>query len=97
MTHGMALRRLILPSALRPCLPMLGNAAISLRHGSAIALMLTVIDILGAGRKLNAQDDLAFEGFIAATLIYMVLVSGVTRILAYVERDAMRHPSARMA
>jgi arginine/ornithine transport system permease protein len=91
MTHGMALRRLILPSALRRCLPMLGNEAIFLLHGSAIASMLTVIDILGAGRKLNAQYYLAFEGFIAATLIYMVLVWGITLILARVERRTMRH------
>lgn len=91
MTPGMALRRLILPSALRRCLPMLGNESIFLLHGSAIASMLTVIDILGAGRKLNAQYYLAFEGFLAATVIYMLLVWGITRILAQVERRTMRH------
>ncbi|MBD1202494.1 MAG: ABC transporter permease subunit [Rhodobacteraceae bacterium] len=91
MTPGMALRRLILPSALRRCLPMLGNESIFLLHGSAIASMLTVIDILGAGRKLNAEYYLAFEGFLAATVIYMALVWAITRVLARVERRTMRH------
>lgn len=91
MTPGLALRRIILPSALRRCLPMVANESIFLLHGSAIASMLTVIDILGAGRKLNAQYYLAYEGFLAATVIYMALVWGITRILALVERRTMRH------
>ena len=91
MTRTMALRRIILPSALRRCLPMIGNESLFLLHGSAIASMLTVIDILGAGRKLNAQYYLAYEGFLAATVIYMVLVWAITRILAQVERRTMRH------
>lgn len=91
MTRGMALRRIILPSALRRCLPMIANESLFLLHGSAIASMLTVIDVLGAGRKLNAQYYLAYEGFLAATVIYMVLVWAITRILAQVERRTMRH------
>lgn len=91
MTRTMALRRIILPSALRRCLPMIGNESLFLLHGSAIASMLTVIDVLGAGRKLNAQYYLAYEGFLAATVIYMVLVWAITRILAQVERRTMRH------
>lgn len=91
MTRFSALRHIILPSALRRCLPMIGNESLFLLHGSAIASMLTVIDVLGAGRKLNAQYYLAYEGFLAATLIYMVLVWGITRVLAWVERRTMRH------
>lgn len=91
MTRSMALRRIILPSALRRCLPMIANESLFLLHGSAIASMLTVIDVLGAGRKLNAQYYLAYEGFLAATVIYMVLVFGITRIFAQVERRTMRH------
>jgi His/Glu/Gln/Arg/opine family amino acid ABC transporter permease subunit len=91
MSHAKALRHIILPSALRRCLPMIANESLFLLHGSAIASMLTVIDILGAGRKLNAQYYLAYEGFLAATLIYMVLVWAITRILALVERRTMRH------
>jgi arginine/ornithine transport system permease protein len=91
MSRTLALRRIILPSALRRCLPMIGNESLFLLHGSAIASMLTVIDVLGAGRKLNAQYYLAYEGFLAATVIYMVLVWAITRILAQVERRTMRH------
>jgi arginine/ornithine transport system permease protein len=91
MTRTMALRRIILPSALRRCLPMIANESLFLLHGSAIASMLTVIDVLGAGRKLNAQYYLAYEGFLAATVIYMVLVWIIARVLAWVERRTLKH------
>lgn len=91
MTESQALRRILLPSGFRRCLPMLGNESIFLLHGSAIAMMLTVTDILGAGRKLNAQYYLAYEGLLAATLIYMVLVLLITRGLAAIEGRTMRH------
>lgn len=91
MTRTIALRRIILPSALRRCLPMIANESLFLLHGSAIASMLTVIDVLGAGRKLNAQYYLAYEGFLAATMIYMVLVWIITRLLAEVERRTLKH------
>jgi arginine/ornithine transport system permease protein len=91
MSRMMALRHVILPSALRRCLPMLTNEAIFLLHGSAIASMLTIIDVLGAGRQLNAKYYLAYEGFVAATLIYMCLVFLITRVLALVERHTLKH------
>ena len=91
MSSMLSLRRIILPSALRRCLPMIANETLFLLHGSAIASMLTVTDILGAGRKLNAQYYLAYEGFLAATVIYMVLVFAITRILAVVERRTLKH------
>jgi len=91
MTPWQSLRRIILPSALRRCLPMIANEVLFLLHGSAIASMLTVIDVLGAGRKLNATYYLAYEGFLAATVIYMVLVWIITRLLAVVERRTLKH------
>lgn len=91
MSQGIALRHVILPSALRRCLPMMANESIFLLHGSAIASMLTITDVLGAGRKLNAQYYLAYEGFLAATVIYMVLVYIITRILGWVERRTLKH------
>ena len=70
---------------------MWGNETIFLLHGTAIASTITVIDILGAGRQLNARYYLAYEGFITATLIYMVLIFALTRFLNRAEKGLMRH------
>lgn len=91
MSRVMMLRRIVLPSALRRCLPMYGNEVIFMFHGSVVASTITIIDVLGAGRALNARYYLAYEGFLAATLIYMVLIFIVTRIVGRIERRVTRH------
>lgn len=91
MSRWGALSHIILPSALRRCFPMWGNETIFLLHGTAIASTITVIDILGAGRQLNARYYLAYEGFITATFIYMILIFLLTRVLIRVEKYLMKH------
>jgi arginine/ornithine transport system permease protein len=72
-------RRIILPSAFRRALPVYSNEVIFMLHGSVVASTVTIVDILGAGRILNAKYYLAYEGFIAAAIIYMVLVFLISR------------------
>ena len=72
-------RRIILPSAFRRALPMYSNEVIFMLHGSVVASTVTIVDILGAGRELNAKYYLAYEGFIAAAVIYMILVFGISK------------------
>ena len=40
-------------------------------HSTAVTSTITVIDILGAGRILNASYYLAYEGFITAAVLYV--------------------------
>ena len=71
--------RIVLPNALRRALPAYSNEVIFMLHGSVVASTVTIVDILGAGRILNSKYYLAYEGFIAAAVLYMVLVYFVTR------------------
>ena len=43
-------------------------------HGSAVASVITLQDILGVGRWLNGRYYLAYEGFVTAAVLYMGLV-----------------------
>ena len=74
MSPTTRMRRIILPSAFRRALPMYSNEVIFMLHGTVVASTVTIVDILGAGRTLNAKYYLAYEGFIAAAVIYMLLV-----------------------
>lgn len=42
-------------------------------HGSVVASIITIQDILGVGRTLNARYYLAYEGFLTAAALYMAL------------------------
>lgn len=91
------MRRIILPGALRRALPMYSNEVIFMLHGSVIASTITIIDILGAGRVVNAKYYVAYEGFISAAILYMVLVFGISRVFKYLERRLHGHLRPREA
>lgn len=70
--------RIVLPNALRRALPAYSNEVIFMLHGSVVASTVTIVDILGAGRTLNSKHYLAYEGFVAAAILYMILVYFIT-------------------
>lgn len=67
------LRRITIPGAFRRALPQYGNEVILMLHGSTVASVITIQDILGAGRTLNGKYYLAYEGLVTAALLYLAL------------------------
>jgi len=91
MSRGLAMRRIILPSAFRRALPAYGNEVIFDLQTTALASTVTVIDVLGAARLLNNKYYLASEGFLTAAVIYIAIVLIITRIFRFLERRPFRH------
>jgi len=87
LSYRKRLARIILPGAFRRALPAYSNEVIFMLHGSVVASTITLQDILGVGRWLNGRYYLAYEGFITAALLYMVLVF----LIAYGFRLWERH------
>jgi arginine/ornithine transport system permease protein len=73
MGKFMTYRRIILPSALRRALPAYSNEVIFMLHGSAVAGIVTIIDLTGAARLVNSRYYAPFESFLTAGLFYMSL------------------------
>lgn len=84
-------RRIILPSALRRALPAYSNEVIFMLHGSAVAGIVTVMDITGVARLVNSRTYAPFEAFFTAGIFYMILSMSIIyafkvsekRLLAY--------------
>src|SRR3546814_21169246 len=66
MSRLQTYRRVILPSAFRRALPAYSNEVIFMLHGSALASVITIIDLTGAGRIVASRYYNPFEAFIAA-------------------------------
>lgn len=81
----------LIPSALRRSLPQYGNEVVFMLHGSAVASVITLKDILGAGRTLNAKFYLAYEGFLTAALLYMALTFLLVALFRWLERRYLGH------
>lgn len=73
MSRFVMLRRIVLPSALRRALPGYGNEVVMMLHGTSLASVVTLMDLTGAARELNARHYLPFESFITAALLYLAL------------------------
>lgn len=73
MSKFMTYRRIILPSALRRALPAYSNEVIFMLHGSAVAGIVTIMDLTGAARLVNSRYYAPFESFLTAGLFYMAL------------------------
>jgi arginine/ornithine transport system permease protein len=81
----------LLPSALRRALPQFGNEVVFMLHGSVVASVITLQDILGAGRTLNARFYLAYEGLLAAAALYMALTFVIVVGFRRLERRYLAH------
>lgn len=73
MSNFTIYRRIILPSAFRRALPAYGNEVIFMLHGSALASVITIVDLFGAARIVNSDYFVPFEAFITAGFFYLCL------------------------
>ncbi|ENM3848359.1 ABC transporter permease [Vibrio cholerae] len=73
MSRFQTYQRIILPSALRRSLPAYSNEVIFMLHGSAVAGIVTIMDLTGAARLVNSRYYVPFEAFLSAGLFYMAL------------------------
>ena len=81
----------LLPSAMRRALPQYGNEVVFMLHGSVVASVITIQDILGVGRTINGKYYVAYEGFLSAALLYMALTYLIVTVFRRVEERYLRH------
>ncbi|WP_064602475.1 ABC transporter permease [Photobacterium sp. J15] len=91
MSNAQAFRRVILPSSLRRALPAYSNEVIFMLHGSAVAGIVTIVDLTGAARIVNSRYYAPFESFLFAGLCYMALTFIILWGFRKLEGHWMRH------
>jgi arginine/ornithine transport system permease protein len=90
-------RLVLIPSALRRALPQYGNEAVFMLQGSVVASVITLQDILGAGRTLNSRYYLAYEGILTAAVLYMAITFLLVWAFRQLEARYLRHLRPRSA
>ena len=88
LTPFQAFRHVILGQAALVALPNFGNATINLLKEGALAYTIGLIDMIGKGNLIIAQNFGAYgiEVYLAALLIYWVLVLLLEQVVALVEK-----------
>lgn len=91
MSPALVVRRIILPSAFRRALPAYGNEMVFMLHGSSIASLVTLLDLTGAARMVQARYYAPFEAFITAGACYLVLTWLITLAMRRLEKSWFAH------
>ena len=86
MSKRQALQHIILPRAIRIGLPAYGNEIILMLKASAVVYTVTLLDIMGVVRTLNARTYQYEMFFLIAGLIYLVITLVFTQLFKLVER-----------
>jgi polar amino acid transport system permease protein len=94
MTNLQAMRRVILPQALRVVIPPTGNEVIAMLKNTSIAFSIGFVELTNAARLIYAVNFKVMEllvvasiWYLAATTAFSVLQAELEARLAIVERD----------
>jgi polar amino acid transport system permease protein len=85
-TYLQRLRLVIIPLALRICLPSLVNNYISLLKNTSLVCIIGVVEITFVAQDIIADNFRYMEMYSAVSVLYLILVFGLTWILRIVEK-----------
>ena len=91
MSKTIMYRRIILPGSFRRALPAYGNEVIFMLHGSALAGVITIVDLFGAAKIVNSRYFVPFESFITAGFFYLSCTFCLIWFFKWVEKHWYVH------
>lgn len=86
MTNLQAMRRVILPQAVRVMVPPTGNEFIAMLKNTSVAFAIGVVELLNAAKIQAAANFKVMELYTVAAFWYLVVVTGFSLVQAEVER-----------
>jgi len=89
LTPWQEARYVIVPQALRISFPALGNNLVSLVKNSSLVSVIGMVELMFVANDISFNNFRSFEVYGAAVVYYMVLVLGLSRLLAITERRVL--------
>ena len=86
LSKGQAMAKIIFPQAIKNILPAIGNECIALLKETSVAGYVAVVDITKAATNIRNNTFDAVNPIILLALVYLVIVIGMTKLLAVLER-----------
>ncbi len=87
MSLTQAIRHIILPQAFRIVIPSWSNELILMFKYSSIVFSVTLLDLMGVGKRIAARNFRYLEVFIVVALFYLALVFIITQLLRLLEKQ----------
>lgn len=85
MTHFQAMRRIILPQAVRVAIPPMGNTFIGMLKETSLVSIITVTELLRASQLLISKHLVVMPFYIAIAFMYWLMSTLFSTILGHIE------------
>ncbi|WP_028584161.1 amino acid ABC transporter permease [Desulfogranum mediterraneum] len=89
MSYGEAMRKIILPQAIRRILPALAGQFISLIKDSSLLGVISIRELTKITREVVTTSLQPFEFWIVCALLYLILTFGLSLLVQHLERRAI--------
>jgi len=86
MSMVQAARYIILPQAFRIVIPSWSNELILMLKYSSIVFSVTLLDLMGVGKRIASHNFRYFEVYVVVALFYLALVFIITQLLRLLEK-----------
>lgn len=86
MTKPMAMRRIVIPQALRIIIPPTGNQFIAMLKTTSLLFVIAVPEIFAIGTDLYSHSFKYFEVLLVVSIWYLLLAALLTFIFKFVEK-----------
>jgi polar amino acid transport system permease protein len=86
MSHGQAMRHIILPQAIRRVLPPFGNDFIAMLKDSSLISVLAVRELTHLGKLNRARTFRTFETWNTVAFLYLILTISLSLLVKLLER-----------
>ncbi|HHW44040.1 ABC transporter permease subunit [Desulfofundulus thermobenzoicus] len=86
MTHGQAMRYVILPQAFKRVIPPLGNEFIAMLKDTSLLSVIGFEELFRRGQLIVGATYKAFQIYLTVAFIYLIMVISFSRLVDYLER-----------
>jgi arginine/ornithine transport system permease protein len=96
MGRWQAVRRIVLPSALRRTLPAYSNEVVMMLHSTSLASTVpAMLDVTAAASRIYSDFYLPFEAYLFAAAIYLTITFALVGLFKLAERRFLAHLAPR--
>jgi polar amino acid transport system permease protein len=90
MSRSKAMRRVVLPQAMRVIVPPTGNEVITMLKTTSLVAVIGASELFTSAQTIGARNFTTFQMLIVASIWYLVMTTVLTYIQAHVERRFAR-------
>ena len=86
LTKGMAMRKVVLPQAVRICIPSLCNQFIITLKDTSLAATIALAEVVYQGKIYVGRTMQSFATYVLIGIMYLVVISILSAIIRHIER-----------